>query len=53
MSKLDKRLLCQADIIQATLTLLKQKRFLDLKMSEVARPAEYSMGTLYSHFSSR
>lgn len=53
MSKLDKRLLREADIIQATLTLLEQKGFLDLKMSEVARQAEYSMGTLYSHFPSK
>ncbi|WP_257295368.1 TetR/AcrR family transcriptional regulator [Endozoicomonas sp. YOMI1] len=40
-------------IIQSTLTILKVKDFMDLKMSEVAKQAQFSMGTVYTHFSSK
>ncbi|KEI70677.1 TetR/AcrR family transcriptional regulator [Endozoicomonas elysicola] len=53
MSASEKRTQREAAIIQATLTLLQEKGFMDLKMSEVAKHAQFSMGTVYSHFSSK
>nr|MDT0250802.1 TetR/AcrR family transcriptional regulator [Endozoicomonas sp.] len=53
MSASDKRTQREATIIQSTLHILKEKGFMDLKMSEVARQAQFSMGTVYSHFSSK
>ncbi|WP_067581696.1 TetR/AcrR family transcriptional regulator [Endozoicomonas ascidiicola] len=53
MAASDKRAQRESDIIQSTLELLKQKGFMELKMSEVAKHAQYSMGTVYSHFSSK
>ncbi len=49
----DKRAQREAAIIQSALSLLIEKGFLDLKMSEVAKAARFSMGTVYSHFSSK
>ncbi|USE35372.1 TetR/AcrR family transcriptional regulator [Endozoicomonas sp. SCSIO W0465] len=53
MSASDKRAQRETTIIQSTLTILKEKGFMDLKMSEVAKQAQLSMGTVYSHFSSK
>ena len=49
----DKRVQREAAIIQSALSLYIEKGFLDLKMSEVAKAAGFSMGTVYSHFSSK
>ena len=49
----DKRMQREAAIIQSALSLYMEKGFLDLKMSEVAKAAGFSMGTVYSHFSSK
>ena len=43
----------EADIISATMELLKDRSFLELRMSEVAKKTECSMGAIYSHFSSK
>ncbi|WP_422450472.1 MULTISPECIES: TetR/AcrR family transcriptional regulator [unclassified Endozoicomonas] len=53
MPATDKRTQREITIIQSTLTILKEKGFMDLKMSEVAKQAQFSMGTVYSHFSSK
>lgn len=53
MSASEKRAQREAAIIQSTLLILKEKGFMDLKMSEVAKQAQFSMGTVYSHFSSK
>lgn len=48
-----KRIQREADIISATMNLLKDCSFMELKMSDVAKAAECSMGAIYSHFSSK
>lgn len=53
MSAPDKRTQREAAIIQSTLVILKEKGFMGLKMSEVAKQSQFSMGTVYSHFSSK
>ncbi len=53
MSRQYKRLEREEKIISATLALLDEKSFLDIRMSEVARASECSMGAVYSHFSSK
>ncbi|WP_252179729.1 TetR/AcrR family transcriptional regulator [Endozoicomonas sp. 4G] len=53
MSRQQKRIQREAGVVAATLHLMKEKSFLDLRMSDVARAAECSMGAIYSHFSSK
>ncbi|MGI9283699.1 MAG: TetR/AcrR family transcriptional regulator [Endozoicomonas sp.] len=53
MSRQQKRIQREAEIVAATLLLLEEKSFLDLRMSDVAQAAECSMGAIYSHFSSK
>ncbi|WP_448217312.1 TetR/AcrR family transcriptional regulator [Endozoicomonas sp. 2B-B] len=53
MSRQQKRIQREAEIVAATLLLMKEKSFLDLRMSDVAQAAECSMGAIYSHFSSK
>ena len=53
MSRQQKRLQRESEIINASMELLQQTSFLDLRMSEVAKTAECSMGVIYSHFSSK
>lgn len=53
MSRLQKRLQREADIIHATIELLDTSSFMDLRMSDIARAAECSMGAIYSHFTSK
>ncbi len=53
MSRQQKRNQREAEIVAATLLLMKEKSFLDLRMSDVAKAAECSMGAIYSHFSSK
>ncbi len=51
--KQQKYLQSEEKIISNTITLLETRRFLELKMSEVATAAECSMGAIYSHVSSK
>ncbi|WP_062267551.1 TetR/AcrR family transcriptional regulator [Endozoicomonas arenosclerae] len=53
MSRQQKRIQRESEIVAATLLLLEEKSFLDLRMSDVAQAAECSMGAIYSHFSSK
>ena len=53
MSRQQKRLQREADIIHATIELLETSSFLDLRMSDIAKAAECSMGAIYSHFTSK
>ena len=53
MSRQQKRQQREADIISATIELLNQNSFLDLRMSDIAKAAKCSMGAIYSHFSSK
>lgn len=50
MSKREKRELREKQIIHATISLLSDKGFLDVRMSDVARETNIAMGTIYSHF---
>ncbi|CAM3750509.1 TetR/AcrR family transcriptional regulator [Parendozoicomonas haliclonae] len=52
-SKQLKRNQREAEIITATVALLKDRGFLELKMSDVAKAAGCSMGAIYSHFFSK
>ncbi len=53
MSRQQKWLQREASIIAATMKLLEDRSFIDLRMSEVAPAAGCSMGAIYSHFSSK
>ena len=53
MSRQQKRLQREAEIIHATIELLETSSFLDLRMSDIAKAAECSMGAIYSHFTSK
>ena len=41
----------EADILTATIDLLEERSIIDLSMSDIAKAADCSMGTIYSHFS--
>ncbi|OED41533.1 hypothetical protein ACH42_13595 [Endozoicomonas sp. (ex Bugula neritina AB1)] len=51
MSRQQKRIEREAKIIETTIQLLEESSFLDLRMSDVSKHAECSMGAVYSHFS--
>ena len=53
MSRQLKRQQREADILAATIQLLEERSFLDLRMSDIAKAADCSMGAIYSHFSSK
>ena len=53
MSRQLKRKQREADILAATIKLLDERSFLDLRMSDIAKAANCSMGSIYSHFSSK
>ena len=53
MSRQLKRQQREADILAATIRLLDERSFLDLRMSDIAKAADCSMGAIYSHFSSK
>nr|WP_159063855.1 TetR/AcrR family transcriptional regulator [Thaumasiovibrio occultus] len=53
MSRQVKRQQRECEIIKATLDLLHEQGFLDLKMAEVAKASGCSMGVVYSHFASK
>lgn len=53
MSRQQKRQQREADILAATIQLLEERSFLDLRMSDIAKSADCSMGAVYSHFSSK
>ena len=53
MSRQLKRQQREADILTATIKLLEERSFLDLRMSDIAKAADCSMGAIYSHFSSK
>ncbi|MCW7551104.1 TetR/AcrR family transcriptional regulator [Endozoicomonas gorgoniicola] len=53
MSRQQKRQQREADILTATIKLLDERSFLDLRMSDIAKAADCSMGAIYSHFSSK
>jgi len=53
MSRREKRELREKQIISATISLLSDKGFLDVRMADVARETNISMGTIYSHFESK
>jgi hypothetical protein len=50
MSRREKRELREKQIIRATISLLSDKGFLDVRMSDVAKETNIAMGTIYSHF---
>ncbi len=53
MSRREKRELREKLIISTTISLLSEKGFLDVKMSDVAKQTNISMGSIYSHFESK
>ena len=53
MTRQLKRQQREADILAATIRLLEERSFLDLRMSDIAKAADCSMGAIYSHFSSK
>lgn len=53
MSRQKKWLQRETAIINATISLMETSSFMDLRMSDIARAAECSMGAIYSHFSSK
>ncbi|WP_159064771.1 TetR/AcrR family transcriptional regulator [Thaumasiovibrio subtropicus] len=53
MSRQQKRLQREREIVHATMKLLNDQGFLDLKMADVAKVSECSMGVVYSHFASK
>ncbi|AMO57756.1 hypothetical protein GZ77_13330 [Endozoicomonas montiporae] len=53
MSRQQKRQQREAEILSATMKLSEERSFLDLRMSDIAKAADCSMGAIYSHFSSK
>lgn len=53
MLRREKRDLREKEIIEKSIELLSQHGFLDLRMVDVAKETQYSMGTIYSHFESK
>lgn len=53
MDKQQKRAQREREICQQATTLLQEQGFLGVRMSDVAKVSGYSMGTIYSHFSSK
>ncbi|MDX8412451.1 MAG: TetR/AcrR family transcriptional regulator [Mariprofundales bacterium] len=49
----EKREQREHEIIDKSIQLLSQQGFLSLRMSDIAQAAQYSMGTIYSHFESK
>jgi len=41
------------EIVEKTIEMLSQHGFFDLRMSDLAKETNYSMGTIYSHFASK
>jgi len=50
MQRREKRELREQEIIKNTIELLSERGFLDVRMSDIAKGTQYSMGTIYSHF---
>lgn len=50
MRRREKRELREQEIIKNTIELLSERGFLDVRMSDIAKSTQYSMGTIYSHF---
>lgn len=48
-----KRQLREEQIIQASISLFAEKGFLGVRMSDIAKNCEISMGTIYSHFAAK
>lgn len=53
MQKREKREIREKEIVEKTVSLLSERGFLDVRMSDVAKESNYSMGTIYSHFESK
>ncbi|RLL53260.1 TetR/AcrR family transcriptional regulator [Mariprofundus sp. EBB-1] len=53
MQRREKRELREQEIIKNTIELLSQRGFLDVRMSDIAKGTQYSMGTIYSHFETK
>ncbi len=53
MDKQHKRAQREREICQAATVLMQEQGFLAVRMSDVAKASGYSMGTIYSHFSSK
>ena len=53
MSRQQKRHQREKEILAATIKLLEEHSFIDLRMSDIAKAANCSMGAIYSHFSSK
>jgi len=53
MSRREKREQRETEIIEKAISLLSARGFLDVRMSDIAGEAGYSMGTIYSHFESK
>jgi len=53
MDRREKRELREQEIVEKTISLFSQQGFLGVRMSDIAKQTQYSMGTIYSHFESK
>lgn len=53
MDRREKRALREREIIEQSVHLFSTQGFLGVRMSDLAKQTQYSMGTLYSHFESK
>ncbi len=53
MQRREKRINRENEILEKSIQLLSKQGFLGLRMSDIARATQYSMGTIYSHFESK
>lgn len=53
MDRREKRDSREKEIVETTIALFSERGFLGVRMSDIAREAGYSMGTIYSHFESK
>ncbi len=53
MDRREKREQREQEIIEQSISLFAEQGFLGVRMSDVARETQYSMGTIYSHFESK
>lgn len=53
MDRKEKRALREQEIVEHAIQLFSQQGFLGVRMSDIAKQTQYSMGTIYSHFESK
>lgn len=53
MDRKEKRALREREIVEHAIQLFSERGFLGVRMSDIAKQTQYSMGTIYSHFESK